>query len=218
MERKDLPPGGKLLFIGDSITDCGRTGAFSPLGNGYVMFLQSLLLCARPGLPVEFVNRGVSGNTVLDLAARWDGDVIAEKPDALFIMVGINDIHRFIRGEEGGVSPERFAKEYEALLIRTARNLGCETTILDPFYISSDGSGAPSGGDVLRVLPEYLSVTAALAGRHGAAHVRTHDVFRRKLERRPGCFFCPEPVHPNSAGHMVIAWELLRTLVELRFA
>jgi lysophospholipase L1-like esterase len=57
----------KIVFIGDSITDCGRRGAAAPLGDGYVSLVNSLLMARYPALKPTIVNRGVGGDTVRDL-------------------------------------------------------------------------------------------------------------------------------------------------------
>src|SRR5437762_2767741 len=89
--------GQKVLFIGDSITDCGRReGPHAPYGNGYVALARTFLLARYAELGLEVVNRGIGGNTVRDLAARWQDDVIAEQPDWLSVKIGINDVWRAI--------------------------------------------------------------------------------------------------------------------------
>lgn len=40
---------------------------------------------------LTFINRGISGNTVLDLAKRWQQDALDLKPDILSILIGVND-------------------------------------------------------------------------------------------------------------------------------
>jgi len=78
-----LPPNTRLLFIGDSITDCGRerpVGEGYGLGNGYVSLLNALLNSTYPPHPVRIINVGVSGNTVRDLEARWQTDVLHLNP------------------------------------------------------------------------------------------------------------------------------------------
>jgi len=37
-----IKSGEKFIFIGDSITDCGRRAEFAPLGNGYVFMVVNL--------------------------------------------------------------------------------------------------------------------------------------------------------------------------------
>ena len=58
-----------LLFIGDSITDCGRSrpiGERNGLGNGYVAIVDSLLASFYPEEPIHVVNTGIGGNRVID--------------------------------------------------------------------------------------------------------------------------------------------------------
>ena len=62
----------KLVMIGDSITDAGRTqpageGLFGALGNGYVSLVDALLGAAYPDYGIRVVNMGTGGNTVRDL-------------------------------------------------------------------------------------------------------------------------------------------------------
>ena len=77
-----IAPGTRLLFIGDSVTDCGRLrpvgeGPRAALGDGYVAAVDAALAPLHPARPVRVANMGVSGNTVRDLASRWYSDVLA---------------------------------------------------------------------------------------------------------------------------------------------
>jgi len=90
----------KILFQGDSITDAGRIRIGNDLGVGYVFISTAWLRKLHPELKLEIINRGVSGNTVIDLKNRWEEDCIILKPDWLSILVGINDCYNNISEEE----------------------------------------------------------------------------------------------------------------------
>lgn len=79
----------KIVFFGDSLTH----GSF---GVNYVNKIAE----AIPGH--QFINMGVNGDTSLNLYRRVDKDVLAEKPDGVFIMVGINDA---VSAAEPGTRP-----------------------------------------------------------------------------------------------------------------
>ncbi len=202
-----IEDGQTLLFIGDSITDCGRRGAEAPLGNGYVRLFADLATARFPERRVRYINKGIGGNRVTDLAARWQDDVLYQRPDRLSIKIGINDLHSHLRGAEDGVDPALFAAVYEQLLEITQGELGCPLVLLTPFYISTDHRG-----QVLELLPRYIEVVERLAERFDARLVRLHDIFQRQLQYRDADTFCPEPVHPNQAGHLVIAQALMDAL------
>ena len=77
-------PGARILFQGDSITDGNRGRSADPnhiLGHGYVFIIAAKYGAAFPDLKLDFLNRGVSGNTVLDLEKRWQKDALDLKPD-----------------------------------------------------------------------------------------------------------------------------------------
>ena len=47
----------KLLFIGDSITDCGRRGRDAPLGCGYVKMFSDMLIGRHSNRAVTVINK-----------------------------------------------------------------------------------------------------------------------------------------------------------------
>jgi hypothetical protein len=56
-----LTPGMKILFQGDSITDCKRSRDSPdvlPLGTGYPFMIASRLAARHPELGLAFTNRG----------------------------------------------------------------------------------------------------------------------------------------------------------------
>ena len=59
--------GQTMLFIGDSITDCGRRGAEMPLGSGYVRLFTELATARFPDRNIAYINKGIGGNKVSDL-------------------------------------------------------------------------------------------------------------------------------------------------------
>ena len=194
-----------MLFIGDSITDCGRRGAAAPLGSGYVGLFSELATTRYPDRQIRYINKGIGGNKITDLSERWRDDVLFHKPDRLSIKIGINDLHSHLRGADGGVSPELFAELYDRVLALTKQELGCPVVLITPFYISRDNSGQTFRSQVLELLPRYIETVEALSKKYDTRIVRLHAIFQQHLEYRDAEVFCPEPVHPNRAGHLVIA-------------
>jgi lysophospholipase L1-like esterase len=206
--------GQTILFIGDSITDCGRRGTEAPLGNGYVRFVSELATARYPERSIRYINKGIGGNRVTDLKERWQDDVVVHKPDWLSIKIGINDLHSLLMGLAGAVSPALFEETYDAILRETKREVGCPVLLISPFYISRDRTGQTFRSRVLDLLPQYLDVVYRMHERHGTRLVRLHDLFQRHLEYRDADAFCPEPVHPHHAGHIVIAEAVMQALTD----
>lgn len=206
-----IKKGERVVFIGDSITDCGRRKEFIPFGDGYVRMVIDLITAKYPERKLEFHNMGISGNTVEDLQGRWQDDAILLKPDWLTIKIGINDLHLFLKNQDRAVAPERFREVYREILQRTKEKTKAKIVLIDPFYISLESSDFLRG-KVLKLLPEYLSVVSDMAKEFKTLHVKTHEAFLKQLKYKTSEYFCPEPVHPNHRGHTVIAYELLKKL------
>ena len=207
-----IADGETMLFIGDSITDCGRRGAEAPLGSGYVSLFRDLATARYPERRISYINKGIGGHKITDLTERWRDDVLFHKPDKLSIKIGINDLHSHLRGADGGVSPELFAELYDGVLSLTKQELGCPVVLISPFYISRDQSGQTIRSQVLELLPHYIKTVETLSEKYDAKIVRLQDIFQRQLAFRDAEDFCPEPVHPNRAGHLVIAEALMGVL------
>ena len=198
--------GQTILFIGDSITDCGRRGTDAPLGSGYVRLFADMLIIRHPNKAITVINKGIGGDVVTGLRDRWSDDVIRNKPDWLSVKIGINDLHRTLRQSVDAVPPQLYQEAYEDVIKRTRHALPkCKLLLIDPFYISTDNAPTSFRGAVLKLLPEYLRIIHDLSRRYGTLHVKTHALFQRLIGTCEPDTFCPEPVHPNLTGHMAIA-------------
>ncbi len=204
--------GQTILFIGDSITDCGRRNAGTPLGTGYVLLFSELAMAYYPERDIHYINTGIGGNRITNLKDRWEEDALAHKPDWLSIKIGINDLHSYLRGDPNGVSPEIYAEIYDELLQKTTKRLDCPIILIEPFYMSQDTSGETFQSEVLEIFPRYLETVHKMSEKYGTKLVRTHDMFQRQLDYRDPVIFCQEPVHPNSKGHLLIAVEVFKLL------
>lgn len=198
-----------ILFIGDSITDCGRRDdRHKPLGCGYVSFFSDMLLTRDSEKHIQVINRGNGGNTVEDLRSRWADDVLMLRPDWLAIKIGINDINRYLC-KQGPVPlpPETYQEIYGQLLAITREKLPeCRLILIDPFYGSNDTVKGSYRAKVAKLFPRYLKAVENLARKYGTLHVKMNEIFQEKLKvQHPDVYFPTEPVHPTATGHFLIA-------------
>jgi len=198
--------GETILFIGDSITDCGRRGAEAPLGMGYVRLFRDLAIMREPRKAFSIVNKGIGGDVVTGLRNRWEDDVLRHEPDWLSIKIGINDLHRTLRQNPEAVPPELYREAYNDILRRTRDVLPkCKILLIDPFYISTETSPTSFRKTVLDTMPLYLRTVEQMGKNYGTRRVHTHRLFQKLLRYHDPETFCPEPVHPYINGHLIIA-------------
>lgn len=127
------------MFQGDSITDGNRTRNNDwnhVLGHGYQYIIASKLWYDFPKKEFHFFNRGISGNKVTDLAARWQPDTLDLKPDLLSILIGINDTSAFIDGNKD-FTVQQYESVYRSLLEQTRKELpDVQFVLCEPFILS----------------------------------------------------------------------------------
>ncbi|MCE9588257.1 MAG: SGNH/GDSL hydrolase family protein [Verrucomicrobia bacterium] len=209
----------KILFQGDSITDAFRKPEeINPayqLGNGYAFLVASHLAATRPDRGWEFVNRGISGHKVAEIAARWEADALQIAPDLLSLLAGVNDTQNFCKYTHSDASlpeeekarrdAEAFAKFQEnyAWLLDSVLERKPETKILllEPFLLEVDV--------VTPYWREHLSrrrqEIARIAGERGLPLVPLQEIFDDACLRAPAAHWAYDGIHPTHAGARLIA-------------
>jgi lysophospholipase L1-like esterase len=206
-----LEPGSKLLFVGDSITDAGRTrpvgeGLFGAHGTGFVNIVYGLLGAVTAEQRIRIVNQGQSGDTVLAMKARWDTDVIDQKPDWLCIMIGINDVWRQFDlplMPETHVDLQLYEHTLNELVTSTIPSLK-GLVMMTPFYIE------PQRSDEMRnKIDAYGMAVKRIADRNGAIFVDVQAAFDKVLQTYYPAALAWDRVHPNQVGCTVVAKAFL---------
>lgn len=200
--------GQRIVMIGDSITDCGRRDSFAPYGNGYVSLVHAFITARYPELNLQFENRGIGGDTVRHLAARWDEDAIALQPDWLSVKIGINDVWRaFGPNAHEAVPPAEYEATLRELLRRAVDETGCRLIVMEPYVIEKD----PTDPQLLRTR-ELGWIARMIAEEFDAVTVRTQDAFDEVLQHSESTDWSHDRIHPNLAGHAVIARAFLKAV------
>ncbi|MEH7116739.1 SGNH/GDSL hydrolase family protein [Neobacillus vireti] len=204
----------KLVFIGDSVTDCERAkpegeGLFAALGKGYVSNVDALLQAVYPDLGIRVVNKGIGGNTVRDLMNRWQEDVIDQEPDWLSIMIGINDVWRqydtpFIK--EWHVYIDEYEETLRKLVTET-KPLTKGMVLMTPFYIESNEQDS-----MRQTMDQYGKIVRKIAEETGCLFVDTQAAFNEVLKDLYPATIAWDRVHPSASGHMVLARAFLKEI------
>ena len=217
-----------LAFNGDSITHGGRGTTMDCnhiMGHGYQEMAAAEVGRRFLGQTPRFYNKGVSGQGLFDMASRWEEEIIAVRPDAVTILIGINDSGKY--GKDYPAS--RWEETYRSVLNRTREALP-ETQILlmDPFYFEVLGQNASyrdvphpevepafglpcanmtaaSAAERHAVVREMQKTVASLAKEFEALHIETEAVLEKAVREVPVQYITWDGVHPTMIGHRLLA-------------
>ncbi|GHJ54238.1 SGNH/GDSL hydrolase family protein [Micromonospora chersina] len=198
-----LSRGDRVLFIGDSITDAGRDrGRADDLGCGYAMMAAAWFTARHPAHRVGFLNRGVSGDRVRDLRARWDDDCLALAPRVVSVLIGVNDMwRRYTEDDPTGI--DEFARDYRHVLSTTRERLDAALVLVEPFLVPLDDGQRTWRED----LDGKVEVVRALAAEFDAALVSVdHRFAAAGVDERT---WTDDGVHLTPSGHSLLAQQWL---------
>ena len=204
--------GFTFLFQGDSITDGNRTRNTDwnhVMGHGYQYIIASKLWYDFPKKGFHFFNRGVSGNKVTDLTARWQKDTLDLKPDVLSILIGINDSAAFIEGKKD-LSVEQYENAYRSLLQQTKQQLpNIEFVLCEPFILPV-GKVKDKWEVYSTEVQKRQEVVRRLSEEHKAIFVPFQSAFNKALSTAPADYWIWDGIHPMPAGHELMAREWMQ--------
>lgn len=198
----------KILFFGDSITDARRQMEDDYfLGNGYVTILAGNIGYEYPG-QYEFINRGISGNRIVDLYERIKIDCLNLKPDILTIFIGVNDVlHE--AALKNGVGNEKFYKIYKMLLEEILEELPDVKIVLIEPFVYKDPETEYALSYILSEVPKRAEMVRKLAKEFCIPCISVKEAFDEKISKSNQKYYVRDGVHPTAMGHGIIAkeWE-----------
>lgn len=196
-----MPMSDVTVFIGDSVTDCGREVA-PPYGDGYV------LMIANSGrLPGKIINVGTSGHRLVDLEERWERDVLAHHPTLVSVNIGINDTWRRFDGNEITTAQD-FEDRYRRVLSATKAHGNPDLVLCEPFLLEVTEDLTAWRED----FDPKVAVVHKMAAEFGAKLVPFDQFFTAKAKQIPMADLAEDGVHPSELGHQMMSDLWLETV------
>lgn len=189
------------VFIGDSVTDCGRLEV-PPFGDGYVFNIAN-----STRLSGEIINVGTSGHRLVDLENRWNTDVLAHQPTLVSVAIGINDTWRRY-DDNDPTSVEAFEDSYRRVLAATKAQGNPELVLCEPFLLAVRDEMNTWRED----LDPKIAVVHKLATEFKAKLVPFDQRFNDLAKEMSMSELAEDGIHPSKLGHQIMADLWLRTV------
>ncbi|MDO9628434.1 MAG: SGNH/GDSL hydrolase family protein [Acholeplasmataceae bacterium] len=196
----------KILFQGDSITDCNRLKTTHGLGEGYVYFIS------KEFQEHEIINRGISGNRMSHLKKRWIEDTIKINPDLLTILIGINDVwHMHVFRTKFSI--DKFEKNYRELLdLALKNNPELKIILMTPFNLPI-GNYRSSWNKEFDLI---MNVCHKLAMDYKLPLVNLHETIQIASYTTKPEKLLYDGVHPTPLGHEIIKNEWIQVYKHIK--
>lgn len=215
----------RVLYMGDSVTDggWGRSGGSAAAseqrnhsdlnhiyGHSYMMLCASHYEASYPEKNLVFLNRGISGDDMDRLEARWEKDVIYNRPDVLSLLIGTNDVHYWLRDSKEPFALDEWEQRYRRLLDRTRDvNPDVRFVLCTPFVAKVGSVGAASDYALReKTIAEVDERVCRIAKDYDAVVLRFDSLFRDLQSSHPDVAMSHwiwDGIHPTAAGHKMMA-------------
>jgi lysophospholipase L1-like esterase len=196
----------RIVFFGDSITQAG----VQP--TGYITKLRQLLDEKKIGDKYELIGAGIGGNKAYDLYLRMEDDVLAKKPDAVVIWVGVNDVwHKRTSGT--GTDADKFEKFYNAI-IKKFKDNKVEVLVCTPAAI---GEKTDFTNELDGDLNKYSAIIRSIAKNNNCPLIDLRQAFldynlANNKENKESGILTTDRVHLNEKGNQFVAEQMYRVL------
>ena len=196
----------KILFIGDSITDANRDKTDpTDLGEGYVSLLAEKLRPLYENMSFTFVNKGVSGNRIFDIAERLESDCIAENPDIVILFEGINDVwHKYSHGIE--LDLDAFSACYESVAAKIKES-GAKLVIAEPFLLN-----VPDKKRFRKEFDPEVAAIKKIAEKYADAYIAFDEIFTGVSKSVSISAYSADGIHPTHRAARLIADNLIKKI------
>jgi lysophospholipase L1-like esterase len=154
----------RIVALGSSSTK--GIGASGP-ASSYPSRLETVLAQRLPADKIVVLNRGIGGDTIDGMLARFDRDVAKTKPDLLILQTGPNEMRQRMQ-------PARL-QEGIASIIARSRALGADVLLMTPQF-SVETTGNP-------LLPDYLQAFEKAAEDGSASVFRRYQIMRSWVDQ-----------------------------------
>lgn len=208
--------GSKVCFVGNSITHNGE-------------FYHNILLYHITRFPeqhISFYNCGIGGNCTDGVINRIEDDILVHQPSHAVIMLGINDVNISLYGIKATSNEDTLKLRRDAI---NTYKVGLEKiiniflsknikVILEKPSIYDQTAQLPSvnrfgANDALKICVDYIGKLAEKYTLPTVDYWTIMSQINQNLQKKnpEATIIGPDRVHPGSTGHLVMAYQFLKS-------
>ncbi|TAG17473.1 MAG: hypothetical protein EAZ32_16875 [Cytophagia bacterium] len=209
--------GDKVCFVGNSITNNGE-------------FHHNILLyyvTHFPQQPLHFFNCGISGDVINGIFNRLEDDILIHQPTHAVLMIGMNDVNRQLYGANPTTNADTLQMRRAAIdkykigldsLVRVLMSKNMQVILQKPsIYDQTALLKTPNNWGVNDALKECADFIQILSTKYTIQTVDYWTILSQintdlQAKNPSATIINTDRVHPASAGHLVMAYQFLKSI------
>jgi lysophospholipase L1-like esterase len=210
--------GDKVCFVGNSITH----------GGEFHHNIRLFYITRFPNQEIYFFNCGISGDVTGGILKRMNDDILVHQPTHAIIMIGMNDVKRNLYGAMPTNNADTLKLRQEALtvyktqldsIVRIFLSKNIKVTLQKPsIYDQTAIVKTPNNWGVNDALKECADFMESLSIKYKIPTVDywtlMTDLNKTIQQQDPSSTIVSnDRVHPSTAGHLVMAYQFLKTTI-----
>jgi lysophospholipase L1-like esterase len=219
--------GQLVVFLGDSITQHlvavsdwmeTQTDGLPPMGTavcvdrhehrGWTAILANRIHLAYPERRIRYLNAGIGGHSSRQMLARFDADLLAQRPHWLLLSAGVVEVRRLYQPDRASerVSLEEYVANLTAMTTRALR-ANMHVILLEPTPHArtvTDGPSEITLEDVNSRTKEYAAAMMQVANDMEVGFVPLFETFLDMEQRLAGeASLYADEVHLGTLGDLL---------------
>ena len=208
--------GDRVCFVGNSITHAGE-------------FHHNILqyyVTRFPESPVVFFNCGISGDITGGVLKRLESDVLVHKPTHAVIMIGMNDVMRYLYGSAIITNADTLKKRENALavyrknldsIVRILINKKVRVILQKPSIFDQTAKIARPNNlgvnDALKSCADFMQQLATKYQLQTVDYWSIMTEINKKIQQKDSSatVVSADRIHPGSTGNLIMAYQFLKT-------
>lgn len=213
-EMTGLKKDATILFMGDSITDGGRTDYSNKtfMGANHPKLFYDYMKKHFPDEKLTIYNTGVSGDTVLDQYFRLQEDCYDLNPDYIVMLLGVNDSWNFYKGKEV------FEKSYRYLLDGITTNTDAKIILIQPYLFEPNEAMQkncviPDVGSYIPTVKEMGDVICRLAAEYKLDIIYLAEILEQQHQKGTSYQeMASDAIHPTQMTARIMLDQIMLKL------
>lgn len=181
----------RIAALGDSLTYGWM------VEKGYIDFLQDMLKAKYPAANIQFINRGIPGDTADGGLRRLKEQVLEALPDLVLVQFALNDA--FI-----GCPVAEYERNITLIIDMLRKESAAEVLLLTSVALADPREDS--------MALKYYERLELVAQQRNVSIVRVHAYWKEKTAGSFEGLLQADGVHPTAAGYSLMAEAIMQVL------